>query len=1198
MAEEDRVREEPMAEEDLPRHGHAPGDGPEKVAGEDRDLQAHVLGVDGKKPRTDLSGRKLGDYTLRERIGGGGNGDVYRAEHRLLRRVAVIKVINEVQQCADDAEARFLREAQLASKVSHSNAAHVYDFGVAEDGLMWLAMEFVDGITFAAWLDTHGPMSLAEVVPFFEPLAKVVDATHKCGIVHRDLKPSNVMVVETEGLQDPKLIDFGIAKGMPASLVEDYEPVEVPPRDDAATDLVRAQPAPRRRVPTRRIHRGGPNPVKTHKRRITPNGCGLGSRAYMSPEQSRNASSVGPATDIYSLGVMIFEALTGRHPFTPSSADSPCLSPELEVVLYRALSNNPAHRHATARELIAELRAVLQADPNEQIRSLRQRWQERDRSPDLLARGQTLVQLKRSAQSPRVKGNLSDLDDSFITTSLRRARRARWGVGALVALVVMSVLLGRAEKGRRVANEFATESEVERGQQALLHGELSEAVGHLGQACERGACSSDVTFMLSRALQPRTAELARFTGAGRMWSAVFSADGKRVLTADDQGARMWDAASRQLLLTVNHVGGTVRQAMFSSDGARIVTAGSGVWIWDAATGEPVRELKAGEKQWLYRTLAVSSGLVAAIDVTGGTVHVWDAEAGTLRAELSTDAPEMPLLAFSADGHWIATAGRDEVRVFDTSTWKQVATIRGPRVRCLSFDPTGPRLAVGTYDGIASIWEIPSGARLRGLRTGGASVDAVAFSLDGVLVATASRDGMEQVWEVASGSLRIEFNPHHDKIYAIEFSRNHDLLVSVGGDDAVVVSNVATGMPVARLEGPKARIITAHFDAEARRVVGASWDGTARVWDATSPYRRWSTPEIGAECDTAESLVPDERFVALSCRDHGTRVWDTARGEVLAELPTVTTVKGDDSSGFPAVTATGDRAAIPRGNTVEVYALPSGYLLRTVSHAAAVSAVAFAPGSHELVSGAVDGSLQLTRDESEPVELPRSPGRIDAVTILTDGRVVVADASKRLRVIGADRNALMDLAAPFRIRLLRPSRDGGRLVTISTATEQAPPVLWDLERYQPVGPLEGHVGRTFTARFTGTEILTTGSDGTARTWDAATGRPREIFHDDSHFLVDATLSPNGEMIVAGGSDGVLRFWSRSSGRLLWRLRAHASYVVGVHYEGNDLVTRGFAGDIARWMLPSPDSVIDTCRASSCAGTDAGKWLEEPARAIIR
>ncbi|MEO7731545.1 MAG: protein kinase [Kofleriaceae bacterium] len=1183
-------------------------------------LFARCLGYGPEEQMADLSGRVLGDYVLREKLGNGGYGEVYRAEHLELRRVAVIKVMNEARRWKDDtAAARFRREAQFASQLRHPNAAHVYDFGVAvieggddddDDEVMWIAMEFVDGCSFASFLELHGPMSLGEAVQFFEPLLKAVDAAHQCGIVHRDLKPSNVMVVESEGVPVPKLIDFGIAKGTVASIAED-ESVEHS-GDKVTTGLIRATRSPL-------YHRTEtitnlPPLVPEHRREITPTGAGFGSRAYMSPEQWGDAAHVGRAADIYSLGVMLCEALTGRLPLKAEDTDGYLqahlhalpdiyVPADLERVLYRALAKKPEQRHANALELAAELREVLQRDPNEQIRSLAQRWHERGRSSDLLARGATLMELKRSVQSVRVASKLNKLDDSFIAQSLQRARRAKWVIVALVALVAMGGLLVRAEKGRRMAEQFATESAVERGQQAVLHGELSEAVRHLGQAYERGERSSEVVFMLARALQPRVSELARFTSTGRMWSAVFSPDGKRVLTADDQGARMWDAASNQLLLSVNHGSGTVRQAEFSPDGSRIVTAGSGVRIWDASTGEPVRELRAGEKHWLYRTLAVSSGLVAAIDVTGGTVHVWDAEAGTLRAELRTDAPEMALLAFSADGHWIATSGRDEVRVFDTSTWKRVATIPGPRVRSLSFDPTGPRLAVGTYDGIASIWEIPSGARLRCLRNGGASVDAVAFSFDGVLIAAASRDGMEQVWEAASGRLRSAFNQHHDKIYAIEFSRGHDLIVSAGGDDAVVISNVLTGMPVARLEGPKARIVTAHFDAEGRRVIGASWDGTARVWDATAPYRRWSTAEIGPDCDTAESLVPDQRFVALSCRDHGTHVWDTASGEVLAKLPSVTTPEGNDSSPFPAVTATGDRAAIPRGNTVEVYALPSGYLLRTVSHAAAVTAVAFATGSHELVSGAVDGSLLVTRDESEPVALPRSPGGIDAISVLADGRVVVADASKRLRVIGADRSALlMDLAAPFRIRLLRSSRDGGRLVTISAATEQVPPVLWDLDRYRPVGPLQGHVGRVFTARFAdvdeGTEILTTGSDGTARTWAAATGRPRQTFRGDSHFLADATLSPDGSMTVAGGSDGVLRFWSRSTGRLLWMLRAHASYVVGVHYEGNDLVTRGFAGDIARWALPSPDSVIDTCRASSCAGTDPGKWLGEPERAIIR
>jgi len=932
------------------------------------------------EPNGRLTGRVLGGYVLREWLGDGGYGEVYRAEHLELRSVAVIKVMNEERRRKDDtAEARFRREAQLASKLRHSHAAQVYDFGVAaprgEDkhGVMWIAMEFVPGMTFAVWLDVHGPMSLPEALAFFTPLFKAVDAAHRLQIVHRDLKPSNVMVIESEELDEPgpvpKLIDFGVAKGAVEDIAED-KPVEGPPGDNVGKEL----------TPRCRRTRSVPNLpplVAEHRRKITRSGIGVGSRPYMAPEQFGDASKVTAAADIYSLGVMLCEALTGRLPVLPLTVDDTDgyrrahlhgrpdidLPEDVRRVLDRALSKDPGQRQSNALELAAELRALMRSDPNAKIRSLSTQWNEGGRRSAELARGETLLELKRSVQSPAVASKLSKLDDSFLRMSLRRARHMRWAIAAIVALVTaivalvaMGGMLARAEKERQMAEEFATKSAVERGQQAVLHDDLSEAVRHLGQAYERGERSWDVVFPLARALQPRVSELARFTSTGRMRSAVFSADGKRVLTADDQGARMWDAASSQVLLSVNHGSGTVREAVFSSDGSRIVTAGSGVRIWDASTGEPVRELKAGESPRSYQRLAVSSGLVAANDLAGGTVHVWDAETGTLRAELKTDAPELHLLAFSADGRWIAMSGRDEVRVFDTSTWKRVVTIRGPLVRSFSFDPTGPRLAVGTYDGSASIWEIPSGTRLRRLRNGGRSVDAIAFSLDGVLVATASRDGMEQVWEAASGTLRTEFNPHHGGVYAIEFSRNGESIVSVGRDDAVVVSNVVTGMPIARLEGPKARIATAHFDPEGRRVVGASWDGTVRVWDAASPYRRWSTPEIGPECDTAESLVPDQRFVALSCRDHGTHVWDTASGEVLVKLPSVTTPEGNDSSPFPAVTATGDRAAIPRGNTVEVYALPSGYLLRTVRHAAAVTAVAFATGSHELVSGAVDGSL--------------------------------------------------------------------------------------------------------------------------------------------------------------------------------------------------------------------------------------------------
>jgi WD40 repeat protein len=262
----------------------------------------------------------------------------------------------------------------------------------------------------------------------------------------------------------------------------------------------------------------------------------------------------------------------------------------------------------------------------------------------------------------------------------------------------------------------------------------------------------------------------------------------------------------------------------------------------------------------------------------------------------------------------------------------------------------------------------------------------------------------------------------------------------------------------------------------------------------------------------------------------------------------------------------------------------------VVHPAAVSTVAFAPTGHDLVSGAVDGSLQVTRDDRDPIELPSSPAGIDGALILASGQVVASDAGSRLRVIDPERRIVVtELAAPSRARLLRPSPDETRLVTIALRGSPVPPTLWDLAEHRLVAALEGHAGRVFTARFVsnGREILTAGQDGTARLWNAATGRSRRTFRGSSQFLADATLAPDGLLVVAGGGDGHLRFWGTSSGRLLWTLPAHKSSVVGVHYEGNDLVTRGFAGDVSRWTLPPAGKILEACHASACAPpTSAG------------
>lgn len=289
---------------------------------------------------------------------------------------------------------------------------------------------------------------------------------------------------------------------------------------------------------------------------------------------------------------------------------------------------------------------------------------------------------------------------------------------------------------------------------------------------------------------------------------------------------------------------------------------------------------------------------------------------------------------------------------------------------------------------------------------------------------------------------------------------------------------------------------------------------------------------------------------------------------------MTPVAGDFASAFPAVSSSGDRAAIARGNTVEVYELPSGPLLHTIAHGAPVSAVTFAITGRDVVSGAVDGSLLVTRDGGAQRVLPASPGGIDAAGFLPDDRVVATDAQRRLRVYDSGGAVLADFEIPTRFRALR--RGSTRVVTGPSYTgSAASPVLVDLERYRIIAQLEGHVGRVFSARWVaGDQILTAGADGTARLWDGATGQLRQVYQGGSRILADATLAFDS-LVVAGGADGRLWFWDRDSERLLWALHAHASQIVGVHVEGGDIVTRGFTGELSRWTLPSPGQVIGAC-----------------------
>ncbi|MGE5185780.1 MAG: protein kinase domain-containing protein [Acidobacteriota bacterium] len=325
-----------------------------------------------------LSGRRLGEFEVLDRVAAGGFGEVFRARQANLGRDAVIKVLSS--QVVGTARERFIREAQLASQLDHPFAAHIYAFGIEQDGLQWIAMELVRGISLAELLKAQGPLPVQRFVPLFQAICQVVQVAHEQGIVHRDLKPANVMVVARAGVLLPKLLDFGIARLYTAEGGPELDHVEA--RVDRLLDaadgkadrfdheleallgprLAQIQATPRDRTD------------------LTSRGAYLGSPPYMAPELWLRPHAAGPPCDIYALGILAFECLTGRQPYGgdkltdiarahlgPLPALGPSVPAAVHDVLARAVAKKAKDRFPDALALSRAVEGACKVEAFQQL---------------------------------------------------------------------------------------------------------------------------------------------------------------------------------------------------------------------------------------------------------------------------------------------------------------------------------------------------------------------------------------------------------------------------------------------------------------------------------------------------------------------------------------------------------------------------------------------------------------------------------------------------------------------------------------------------------------------------------------------------------------------------------------------------------------------------------------------------------------
>jgi WD40 repeat protein/formylglycine-generating enzyme required for sulfatase activity/serine/threonine protein kinase len=304
----------------------------------------------------ELIGRTLGEFTIKEKLGEGGFGAVYRAEQPILDREVVIKVLRDNHQSNKEIIERFKREAHLASRLEHPYSAHIYSFGAESDGLLWIAMELVHGTPLDKLLKTQGPLPLERFIPLFDKICEVVHTAHEFGVIHRDIKPANVMIVSRAGRFLPKLLDFGIAKDLSLNTSFSVAPVKsaIAVEKSTLTDSRATNPNPI--VATQADEDKGRTGV-------------IGSPFYMAPEQWEIGTMVDSRTDIYALGVLAYEVLTGSipfhdsgyalfyaHAFKPVPSLGTSFSKALDEVIQKAMAKKPDERYRTAVEFATALR--------------------------------------------------------------------------------------------------------------------------------------------------------------------------------------------------------------------------------------------------------------------------------------------------------------------------------------------------------------------------------------------------------------------------------------------------------------------------------------------------------------------------------------------------------------------------------------------------------------------------------------------------------------------------------------------------------------------------------------------------------------------------------------------------------------------------------------------------------------------------
>jgi eukaryotic-like serine/threonine-protein kinase len=1057
---------------------------------------------------TNQSGQRIGPYKLLQEIGEGGCGVVYMAEqeHPIRRRVA-LKIIKQGMDTRK-VIVRFEAERQALALMDHPNIARVLDAGATESGRPFFVMELVAGERITGYCD-HRRFSTAQRLELFVHVCRAVQHAHQKGIIHRDLKPSNVLVTEQDGGPVPKVIDFGIAK---------------------ATGDVRL----------------------TDKTLFTAFERFVGTPAYMSPEHAGlGRLDIDTRSDIYSLGVLLYELLSGHPPFDSDEFKRTPLDQVLQTIREKDPPRPSTRLTALTREELFTVAERRQVQPPKLLHLIRgdldwivMKALEKDRT----RRYETANGLARDIErhlrhEPVVARPASPL--YLLQKTIRRNKLAFVTIGTIATTLVAGILASnqealrarRAERNTEVARQFAV-GEARRADAAAIETQRTLAVADLSHANQLIAeeDGTDAIPYLVRILSSDPANRAALTRLATLLTY-----------------HSWYVPT----LTLKHTN-WVHSVQFSPDGARIVTSSydKTAQVWDARTGQPLG-LRLEHAREVFSAQFSPDGQRVVTACADGKARIWDAQSSRLLAETSKHDGEVAFAQFSPDGTRIVTASSDKsARIWDATTGRPLAGPMKHRkpVRYASFSPNGERVVTASDDNTAMIWNAESGTALAGPLEHEGSVLCAEFSPDGERIVTSSSDRSARIWDATTGQPMLKPLQHLRAVDSAHFSRDGRRILTASVDGFARVWDARTGeLLIEPLRHPAA-IWSADFSPDGQRIVTASADFIARVWDLqmspplNEPFRH------SQELEYAE-FSPDGRLIVTASDDGTARVWDAQTGQAVNDVAMIhsnAVLTAEFSpDGTRVVTASVDQ-------TARIWHARTGRLIVELKHDGPVCVAEFSPDGQRVLTASGDHTAQIwDAQDGKPLTPPlRHDNLVTDARFSPDGtRVVTASWDYTAKVWDARTGKLItQLRHDEAVQRARFSPDGRRVVTASADWTAR---LWNAQTGSAITPPLPHTDYVLWAEFSpdGSRVATAGRHGAAHLWDARTGlaAAEPLAHEQS--VESARFSPDGTIVVTASTDGTARLWDARTGQPLSEPLRHAAkiYMAQFSRDGRRIVT---------------------------------------------